>query len=70
MKSGRLRGGQMLYGVEIVDNGAATEIEEVLASPTVACPMSLPVPHVGQGMLNRHPFPQLRSPVCGQLSRT
>jgi hypothetical protein len=53
--------------MKIVDDGAATEVEEVLAGATVAGTASLPPVDVRESMLNRHPLPQLRSALRCQL---
>jgi len=55
--------------MQIMDDGTAAEIEQVLAGPTVARPTPLPVAHVGQSMLHRHPLPQLRAPGRALLAR-
>jgi hypothetical protein len=51
--------------VQIVDDGAPPQIEEILAKSPIACTSSLPLTHMSQGMLNRYPFtqfvPSLRS---------
>jgi hypothetical protein len=47
--------------VQIVDDSAAAQIEEILAHAPVARASALPVPHMGEGMLNRHPFAQFGS---------
>ena len=44
--------------VEIVDDCAAAQIEEILAHAPIASTSALPVPNMGEGMLNRHPFAQ------------
>lgn len=42
--------------VQVVDDGTAAEVEEILACATIACPPSLPSANMGQGMLNGHSF--------------
>jgi len=50
-----------------VDDGTAAEIKEILAHTPIASASSLPPANMGQGMLNRDPFTQLGSPLCGLL---
>ena len=50
-----------------MNNGAAAQIEEILACATIARSSSLPPANMGQGMLNRDPFTQLDSPLWGLL---
>lgn len=54
--------------MEVVEDGAAAKIKEVLAGATVASAVSLPAADVGQAMLDRHSFPQLGSTLRRQLS--
>jgi hypothetical protein len=44
--------------MEIVDDRAPAQIEEILAQSPIACAPSLPVTEVSQGMLHRDPFAQ------------
>src|SRR6266566_9915843 len=44
--------------MEIVDDRAAAQIEEILAQSAIACAPSLPVTDVSEGMLNGDPFAQ------------
>jgi hypothetical protein len=46
--------------VQIVDDSAAAEIEEILPQPAIACASSLPLTNMCEGMLNGHPFAQFR----------
>jgi hypothetical protein len=53
-----------------VDNGAPAQIEEILASAPIARLSSLPPANMGQGMLNGHPFTQLRASSGSLLTLT
>ena len=53
--------------MQIVDDGTAAEVKEVLATAAVAGTASLPPPNVGQGMLDWYPFPQLGTALGRQL---
>jgi len=44
------------HDVQVVNNGAAAQIEEILAYATIACPSSLPPANMGQGMFHGHPL--------------
>lgn len=44
--------------VQVVDHGAATQIEEILALPPVAGTSALPPSYTSQGMFDRSPFAQ------------
>ena len=44
--------------VQIMDDRATAQIEEILAHPTIACASSLPVADMGERMLYSHPFAQ------------
>ena len=44
--------------VQIVDDSAPTQIEEVFTQSAIACAPSLPSTDMGKGMLNRHPLTQ------------
>jgi hypothetical protein len=50
----RLRAGQ---NMQIVNDGAATQIEEIFAPSAIACAPSLPSTDMRKGMLN-HPLTQ------------
>ena len=54
--------------MEIMDDGAAAQIEEILAEATIACSPSLPSANMGQGMLYRHSFTQLSASLRGLLT--
>ena len=54
--------------MQIVDDRTAAQIEEILAHAPIARPSSLPPAHMGQGMLNRHPFTKLGSSLRGLLT--
>src|SRR5947209_6505492 len=54
--------------MQIVDDGAAAEIEEIFACAAIACSPSLPPANMGQGMLNRHPFSKLSASLWGLLT--
>jgi hypothetical protein len=45
--------------MEIVDDRAAPQIEEILALATIASASPLPVANVGQGVRDRYPLAQL-----------
>jgi hypothetical protein len=45
--------------MQIVDDRAPAEIEEVLAHTAIASATALPSTHMSKSMLNGHPFPQL-----------
>jgi hypothetical protein len=51
--------------MQIVDDRAAAQIEEVLAHASIASTSALPPTNMSQGMLNCHPFAQL----CTSLRR-
>jgi hypothetical protein len=44
--------------MQIMDDGAPAQIEEILAQSQVACASSLPMANMGERMLNGHPFAQ------------
>ena len=44
--------------MEIVDNGTATQVEQVLAAPAIASAPALPVANMRQGMFDRDPLPE------------
>lgn len=44
--------------MQIVDDGAATQVEEILADTTIARSPPLPPANMGQSVFNRHPFTQ------------
>jgi hypothetical protein len=54
--------------VQIVNDGAPAQIEEILAHSQIPCTVSLPLPHMGKGMLNRDPLAQFGSPFPGLLT--
>lgn len=54
--------------MQIVDNGVAAQIEEILALPTIVRSPSLPSTNMSKGMLNCHPFTQLGAPLWGLLT--
>ena len=54
--------------VEVVDDGDAAEVEEVLAGSAVAGAAALPVADVGEGVLDRDAFAELRPPGRGLLA--
>src|SRR5689334_14819317 len=60
----RLRTSQHM---QIVDDGAAAEIEEILACATITRPPSLPPANMGQRMLNRHSFSKLSASLWSLL---
>jgi hypothetical protein len=47
--------------VEVVDHGDAAQVEQVLAGAQVAGAAALPVPDVGQGVLDSDAFAQFRA---------
>jgi hypothetical protein len=60
----------MGQNMQIVDNGAATQIEEIFAQSAIACAPSLPSAHMGKSVFNRHPFTQFVTTFWGLLSLT
>jgi hypothetical protein len=56
--------------VEVVDDGDAAQVEQVLAGAQVAGAAALSVPDVRQGVLDLDAFAQLRAPVRGVLAAT
>ena len=54
--------------MQIVDDGATVQVEEILAQAATACPSSLLVTNRGEGMLNRHPLVQLAASLLGLLA--
>src|SRR5271165_908184 len=54
--------------VEVVDDGDAPQVEQVLAGPAVAGAAALPVPDVGEGVLDGDAFAQFRAPLSGLLA--
>ena len=42
--------------MQIVDDGAAAQIEKILAQAPIACAPSLPVTNVCESVLNRYPL--------------
>lgn len=53
--------------MEVVDDGAAAEVEEVLAGATVSSTSSLPAADMSQGVLDWDPLPQFGSAVGCEL---
>jgi hypothetical protein len=51
-----------------VDNGAAAQIEEILANAAIACSSSLPPANVGQRVLNCYPLTQLSTSLLSLLT--
>jgi len=51
-----------------VNHGDAAQVEQVLAGAQVAGAAALPVPDVGQGVLDGDAFAQLRPPMWGLLA--
>jgi hypothetical protein len=45
--------------VQVVDDSAATQIEEILPHPSIACASPLPSTNMSEGMLDRYSFAQL-----------
>ena len=45
--------------MQIVDDSAAAQIEEILAQPPIACASSLPPTNMGESMFNRDSLAQL-----------
>ena len=54
--------------MEIVDDGDAAEVEQVLTGAEVAGAAALPVPDVGEGVLDGDAFAQLRAALRGLLA--
>ena len=54
--------------MEIVDDGAATQIEEILAQATIAGASSLPPANMGEGVFDSHPFAQFGSSLWSLLA--
>src|SRR2546426_11349025 len=48
----------MSQDVQIVDDSATAQIEEILAQPTIACASSLPVTNMCESMFNGHTLAQ------------
>ena len=49
--------------MQVVDDSATAQIEEVLAYTSIASTSALPSTYMGKGMLNGHPFAQLGTPL-------
>ncbi len=47
--------------MQIVDDGAPTQIEEIFAQSAIPCMLSLPLPNMSEGMFNGNPFTQFGS---------
>lgn len=60
-----LRTGQ---NMQIVDDNAPAQIEEVLAHTSIASTTSLPLTDMGQSMLDGYPFAQLGASLHGLLA--
>jgi len=56
---------QILYDVEVVDQGDATQVEQVLAGSAVTGTAALPVADVGKGVLDLDPLTEYRAPGGG-----
>lgn len=54
--------------MQIVDNGAPTQIEEIFAQPAIAGASALPLTHMSQRMLNCHPLTKLISSLRSLLT--
>ncbi len=54
--------------MEVVDDGDAAQVEQVLAGAAVAGAAALPLPDVGEGVLDGDAFAQLRAPLRGLLA--
>jgi hypothetical protein len=54
--------------MQIVDDGATAEIEEVFAHSPIASAATLPLTHMSQGMLDSHSFAQFAPSLCGLLA--
>jgi len=54
--------------VQIVDDSAPTQIEEIFAQSAIACASALPPTNMGQRMLNRHSFTKLGASLWGLLT--
>ena len=54
--------------VEVVDDGDTAQVEQVLAGAQVAGAAALPVPDVGQGVLDGDAFAQFCAPFGGVLA--
>jgi hypothetical protein len=53
---------------EVVDDGDAAQVEKVLAGATVTGAAALPVPDVGEGVLDRDALARLRASFRGLLA--
>ena len=53
--------------MEVVDDGDAAQAEQVLAGAPVAGAAALPVPDVGQGVLDGDAFAEFRASLRGVL---
>jgi len=54
--------------MQIVDDGTATQIEEMLAQPTISRASPLPATNMGKRMLHGHAFTQFGPPLRGLLA--
>jgi hypothetical protein len=58
----------MSQDMQIVDDGASTQIEEIFAHALIASTSALPPANMGKGMLNCHPFTQFGSSLWRLLT--
>jgi hypothetical protein len=56
--------------MQIVDDSATAQIEEILAQAAIAGASSLPSTDVRQGMLNGYPLAQFAAPLRSLLALT
>jgi hypothetical protein len=56
--------------MQVVNDGAAPQIKEMLAAAAVASTMSLPATNVCEGVFHRYPLSQLGSALWCQLPFT
>jgi hypothetical protein len=54
--------------VQVIDDGTAAQVEEILADPALAGASSLPVADVRQGMFDRHALAQFCPPRRRRLA--
>jgi hypothetical protein len=54
--------------MEIVNDGAAAQVEEILAHPSIAGTSPLPLTNMGQGVFHSDPFTQFGSSFCRYLT--
>ena len=53
--------------MQIVDDGAAAQIEQILAQATIACTPSLPVPNMCKSVFNCYPLAEFAAPLWSLL---